>query len=883
MTVHLGLRISLLSVYLAGCLYGAADVLGADWTESYLDRSAREATAEELQRRLASPARDIVSLNGEWQARQAGEDAWHTVHVPGAYGFEGEVEFKRSFTVDSSLVGKQLHLVFDGISNTCQLFVNNEFVASHGGGRTSFTVALDHDRIHFGSANEIRVIVENVLSPRTSLPLRFPPRFPKNFGGIFRDVFLMVTSPVHMQNLTLRNRFSEDYAMCDLHIGISLANATSSAVAQRESKAFSITYELRDIQTHKRLAQLKRRRVRLTKRLISIRDTLRIRRPEFWSPAAPILYDLRITLRDGATVVDQVSHRIGFREMTIREGFYLNGKPLHVRGFDWFEDLTDRGFGADGVSLVQELTLIKRSGANAIRVMTAPPPPDLTDICDEIGLLVFYQAPLAMVPDQRYAELSFSQLAENYFHELVERDAWHPSFVAVGLGTDLQMSGWHTQNFVNKLKQNPAMRGVPLFVAARLFLPRQIVHGVDFVVLELFNKTPEQVAADVSLRLDGKPVIYSVGQAILREDDRTLTEGNGDIRSGDMDRLSESVKVEELQAFQLGRLLSDRTLRKTAAGFLVFSFADWVAARPNLVFGADVQKDLMQMGVLNKARDKRIAYDVVEAIFKDIPPIRMSVKIPSMQSPNVFPISGIALVLFFLFNYNRSIKFRGNLKRVFSHPHGFYTEIRDKRKTPGFHTFVLSFLICATLAIFVASVSHNLRHAVLFDEVLNLLIPSDRLKQNVIAGILNPAAAILSLTALFYVLFGVLILLLKSISTLFGQRLPLGQFVTLAFWCAANFIWLLPLAPIFHRVMNKTDLVLPVVALALISVLWFIVRLLRALRVVYLLRRSGTVLLGLMLVAGLPGSVAWYYEVHYAFFDYLPTYIEIGLRHLAAW
>ena len=121
-------------------------IIAADWADKYLPRPEDKADLSHVIARVETATRQIVSLNGEWQARKE-EAAWQKVSVPGAYLFEGEVEFKRSFVLDSSLTDRSFKLVAFGINNRSTFFVNGQFIGSHVGGHTAFSLEIDRQHL----------------------------------------------------------------------------------------------------------------------------------------------------------------------------------------------------------------------------------------------------------------------------------------------------------------------------------------------------------------------------------------------------------------------------------------------------------------------------------------------------------------------------------------------------------------------------------------------------------------------------------------------------------------------------------------------------------------------------------------------------------------
>ena len=120
-----------------------------------------------------------------------------------------------------------------------------------------------------------------------------------------------------------------------------------------------------------------------------------------------------------------------------------------------------------------------------------------------------------------------------------------------------------------------------------------------------------------------------------------------------------------------------------------------------------------------------------------------------------------------------------------------------------------------------------------------------------------------------------LTLVLRITSFVLGQDLPFGQFFTLVFWSSANFIWLLPIVPIYFRIISQTAWAASAILVLFLFVLWACGRLLQGLKVVYSLSFFKVGILTMILFAVILGGVGWHYNVKYALFDYVPIYRQI--------
>lgn len=271
-------------------------------------------------------------------------------------------------------------------------------------------------------------------------------------------------------------------------------------------------------------------------------------------------------------------------------------------------------------------------------------------------------------------------------------------------------------------------------------------------------------------------------------------------------------------------------------------------------------------------RDKRIAYDVVQSVFKAHAAPEIADRPPSVQNPIVYPVGGLALILIFLFNFNRSRRLRGSLRRIFLYQHGFYTELKENRKISGWYTLLVSLITCAVLAIIFSSITFKFREKLIVNEILSLVIANESLKEKLIWLIWHPIWFIIIATVILYLLFCLWILTLRITYFILGRSLPIGQFHTMVFWTTANFLWLLPVTPIYFRIISRPNWIPFALWLLVLFIAWYFVRMFRAMKVVYSLSYFKTAFLVLILIVILFGGVAWYYDRNYALFDYLPVY-----------
>jgi hypothetical protein len=164
-----------------------------------------------------------------------------------------------------------------------------------------------------------------------------------------------------------------------------------------------------------------------------------IDRPELWSPADPVLYDLEISLQKKGRPVDAVTGYAGMRKIALgkdRQGYnrlFLNGEPLFQIG------PLDQGWWPDGLytaptdaALRYDLETIKSLGMNMLRKHVKVEPDRLYYWCDKLGLLVWQDMPSALFKREAQTPESLAERDvqfEGEWKAVVDALRNHPSIV----------------------------------------------------------------------------------------------------------------------------------------------------------------------------------------------------------------------------------------------------------------------------------------------------------------------------------------------------------------------------------------------------------------------------------------------------------------------
>jgi beta-galactosidase len=157
-----------------------------------------------------------------------------------------------------------------------------------------------------------------------------------------------------------------------------------------------------------------------------------IENPKLWSPGAPYLYSVQVTLEAGQ-IRDELSDRFGYRWYDLEEGvsFNLNGESLTLKAMERYEKRTGLGSALPDSLHRRDLEMIKEKGANIVRLAHHPHDPEVYRACDELGLLVWDEFPWCC---GGMGGEYWQSVTERLFKEQISQNYNHPSIIFWSFG-----------------------------------------------------------------------------------------------------------------------------------------------------------------------------------------------------------------------------------------------------------------------------------------------------------------------------------------------------------------------------------------------------------------------------------------------------------------
>lgn len=412
-------------------------------------------------------AREVTAFNEGWSFKKgpfsedpllfsAGFGArWQEVKIPHTWNasdmqnatnnyYAGAAYYKKEYTPSADLKGKRLFLRFQGVGSVAEVYINKVYAGNHKGAYSAFAIEISK-LVKYGEPNEILVKVDN--SPR-------PDVIPINntlfgvYGGIYRPVELIVTSPVNIA--------VTDYASPGVYISQQHVNRKSADVevkvklenkqAQAQKIELSTTIYERNgavkAQQHTPLTLSPQGR-QVCKQQFSLRN------PHLWQGLEdPYLYKVVVSVKADGKVIDEVIQPLGLRHYELRaaDGMYLNGKKVPMYGVcrhqDWWKlgsALTDKEHDTD-------LAIIKEIGATTIRFAHYQQAERIYAKCDSIGFMVWAEIPFVNRVSTREGDNAKQQLTE-----LIRQNYNHPSIYIWGLHNEVYTPYNYTVSLTTEL------------------------------------------------------------------------------------------------------------------------------------------------------------------------------------------------------------------------------------------------------------------------------------------------------------------------------------------------------------------------------------------------------------------------------------------------
>ncbi len=380
-----------------------------------------------------------------WHSSAYRDDHWERIAVPhswnatGQYtGYEGIAWYRIAFAAPIDAAHAHVRIRFDAVFYMARVWLNGNRLGNHEGGYTPFE--FDISSALQPGVNQLAVRVDNGRATDRLPAHLFEGRSYgwHNYGGIVRDVKLLITTPVYIGSVRVTAR---------PHI-TGYDEADKAAVTTEVRIRNAHTEDFRGTVTQNLVEEAGGHTVAAASRTVAVpalADASVALQAEFLNPSLwhfdhPSLYRCVTTLIDanGAEFHRAVC-TFGVRQVECSGGqFWLNGEPVRLVGLSRHADVPGQGLAESASVMSADFDALKSLNMVIGRPVHYPQHEFIYDYCDRHGILLCPELPAWQLTAGQMADEHVRGLARQQLGEMISVGANHPCIWAWSVGNELE-------------------------------------------------------------------------------------------------------------------------------------------------------------------------------------------------------------------------------------------------------------------------------------------------------------------------------------------------------------------------------------------------------------------------------------------------------------
>jgi beta-galactosidase len=346
----------------------------------------------------------------------------------------GVAWYRKHLAIADSDAGKQIYLDIDGSMSYTTVWCNGQIVGGWPYGYASWRVDL---------TPYVKFDGDNVLAIRLNNPPNSSRWYPG--GGIYRNVWLVKTAPVHVGHwgtYLTTPEVSSGSATIALRVAVDNDSKENARVGV-STRIFEI--DSQDQRIGNAVALISPVNLMIESGKNAAAETSgTVTNPKLWGTGLhqkPNRYVAVTTVEQDGKIVDSYETTFGIRTLKFdpNKGFFLNGEHIRLNGVCDHHDLGALGAAVNYRALQRQLEILADMGCNAIRTSHNPPAPELLDLADKMGFLIMDEAFDVWVRQKTPYDyhLVYPEWHEQDLRAMLRRDRNHPSVFMWSIGNEV--------------------------------------------------------------------------------------------------------------------------------------------------------------------------------------------------------------------------------------------------------------------------------------------------------------------------------------------------------------------------------------------------------------------------------------------------------------
>ena len=370
-----------------------------------------------------SPFTGHIVVPGAWDAQGYGEETEKLHH-----NYVGKGWYKKEIIIPENWQDRHVFLCFGGVYRYAKVWVNNHYLGEHIGYVSNFEFDITP---HVNPGTKAIIAVEIDSEQRWNIDtlqgcVDIIDHMQTYWGGIWGHITLEARAGTWFKDVFLQTEISP--ASCKITAAL---EGNKSGADEAKIDIYNQNGDLAVSET-------------ITLEVIIQSDgnlliETAIPNAKLWTPENPYLYLAVLSLLKNTEVIDQQQTHFGLRKIEIRgTNFYVNGKKYFLSGYgDDCVYIENMIAPSDKEFYLKRLKVAKSYGFNYVRHHSHFLPPEYYQACDEIGMFVSPELPIAYMRYYNRAKKDALELYKTEWANAIKRYRNHPSIFNWCMGNEM--------------------------------------------------------------------------------------------------------------------------------------------------------------------------------------------------------------------------------------------------------------------------------------------------------------------------------------------------------------------------------------------------------------------------------------------------------------
>lgn len=808
--------------------------------------------------------RNVISLDGRWQVYAANdkEQKKVVVEVPSIFEGDGVLVFEKAFTLSNDQINNnKFKIYFLGLNYSADISVNNIIIYRHTGGRFPFNIDLPKDILKYGKNNILSIKLNYKADAENTIPVKQGFLLPKNYGGIFGDIYLQLYPNISINDPDISYKFDPKSNKAKFVLTSKIENkdfVSKDSIGGNDQFDLKIVFQSSSgsISAPDQTFQINRNKEKL------ISQSFEMSSPVVWSPTNPQSYTVTFDLYKNGRLIDKVNRKVSVYSLQpTQEALSLNGSNFIIEGVTYIPSNYEFGSMLTMDQMERDIRQIKEAGFNCIRFSHIIPNPYYLVLCEKMGLFAFIELPLNLIPGRLSSDVNFIQRSQNYLNNFLKSYKRYSIIGAIGLGSSY-LPGVDSQiNLLNTLAEITKKQVNTLTYAsfAKYNIPK--LNNIDLYGLEFINTLPNQFFSQIQ---DLKNEL-GTGRVFISEATYTVNSGNSDGYVNKFTYEAQAAYFDELIEYFNSNPL---------AGYFLNTMFDYRGEYSSLITGYN-RDNIYHIGLVGEDRENnRLALKVVSAKLHNSEKVTIPIGSKKDDSPMIFIVFGIFLAILVGGLVNSGRKFREDASRALLRPYNFFSDVRDQRLISGMQSNILGIVISAISGLLISNILYYLRENLLFEKTI-LAFGSHGILKTINYLAWHPVFSILWLTLASFMFLILLTILVKAGSFFVRNRIYYSTSYFTVIWSFLPLLLLIPLGIILYRLLSADVANGYVFFAIIIFTVWIFYRLMKGIYIIFDVNAGSVYFYSLLLIALVFSSTILYYEMNNSVIEYLQITLKL--------